>query len=250
MEISLRQIALVANQLAPLEAALVEIFDVMPCHRDPAVAAYGLENVLLPFGEQFLEIVAPTRPDTAAGRFLARRAGDGGYMVITQCDDHDARRAHVAALGIRIAHEFKADGFRNMQLHPRDTGGSFLEIDQQLGNAGDWLPAGPTWREHVRTTRVRGFTAVEIQAHDPRALAAHWASILQAPFTVSADAPSIELSQATVRFVPCTDGRPAGLAGLDVLAVDQAAILAAVAARGITICDWGFSVGGMRWRLL
>ena len=250
MELSLRQIALVAAQLAPIETTLVEIFDVMPCHRDPAVAAYGLENVLLPCGEQFLEIVAPTRADTAAGRFLERRAGDGGYMVITQCDDHEARRAHLAALGIRIAHEFKATGFRNMQLHPRDTGGSFLEIDQQLGDVGDWLPAGPRWRNHVRTTRVRGIAAAEIQADDPQALAAHWAAILELPVSSTAGVPSIALSQANVRFVPCSDGRPEGLAGLDMLTVDRAAILAAASARGINTHEWGFSVCGMRWRLL
>jgi Glyoxalase-like domain len=241
---------LVAAQLAPLEAALLEIFDVMACHRDPAVAAYGLENVLLPFGEQFLEIVAPTRSATAAGRFLERRAGDGGYMVITQCDDHDQRRAHLAALGIRIAHEFKAPGFCNMQLHPRDTGGSFLEIDQQLGDGRDWLPAGPAWREHVCTTRVRGIAAAEIQADDPHALATHWANILQLPIVSSAPEPSIALGQAMLRFVPCADGRPEGLAGLDILTVDRAAILLTAAARGVVTHDWGFSVGGMRWYLL
>ena len=250
MEITLRQIALVAAQLAPLEAALIEIFDVAACHRDPAVAAYGLENVLLPFGEQFLEIVAPTRADTAAGRFLERRAGDGGYMVITQCDDHDARRAHLAARGIRIAHEFQAPGFRNMQLHPRDTGGSFLEIDQQLGDERDWLPAGPSWREHVRTSRVRGIAAAEIQADDPRSLASHWSAILQLPMVVKAGAPGIALGETMLRFVPCTDGRPEGLAGLDILTVDREAVLAAAAGFGVATEAWGFSVGGMRWRLL
>ena len=83
MKLSLRQIALVASRLTPIEQALIDIFDLSPCHRDPAVAAYGLENVLLPIGRQFLEVVAPTRDATAAGRYLERRHGDGGYMVIT-----------------------------------------------------------------------------------------------------------------------------------------------------------------------
>lgn len=250
MELSLRQIALVAAELGPVEAALVDVFDVMPCHRDPAVAVYGLENVLLPFGQQFLEIVAPIRAATAAGRFLERRAGDGGYMVITQCDDHEARRARVAALGIRIAHEFQAEGFRNMQLHPRDTGGSFLEIDQQLGDTRDWLPAGHAWRDHVRTARVRAIAAAEIQADDPQALAARWAAILELPVISTAGVFSIALANASLRFVPCIDGRPEGLAGLDIVTVDRAAIVAAAAARDIVVHDWGFSIGGMRWHLL
>ena len=32
----------------------------------------------------FLEIVAPVKNNTAAGRYLDRRKGDGGYMVICQ----------------------------------------------------------------------------------------------------------------------------------------------------------------------
>ena len=78
MSLALRQIALVAARLAPVEQALTTVFDLTTCHRDPAVGQYGLENVLLPIGRQFLEVVAPTRDETAAGRFLARRGGDGG----------------------------------------------------------------------------------------------------------------------------------------------------------------------------
>ncbi|CAN0365406.1 unnamed protein product [Phaeothamnion confervicola] len=250
VELNLRQIALVAARLAPIEAALVDVFDVRPCHRDPAVAAYGLENVLLPFGRQFLEVVAPTRAGTAAERYLQRRGGDGGYMVITQCDDHDARRRHVATLGVRIAHEFKAEGFRNMQLHPRDTGGSFLEIDQQLSAGDDWLPAGVAWRGHVSTTRIKAIAAAEIQADDPTALAQRWAAIVQRPVRCEAGISSITLGNAELRFVPCTDGRPEGLAGLDIVTCDTAAVLAAAVRQGARPHGASFVLGGMRWRLV
>ena len=71
-------------------------------------------------------------------------------MVITQCDDHPPRRQRVTELGIRIVHDASSDQFINMQLHPRDTGGTFFEIDQQLGEgaldpAGPWHPAGTDW---------------------------------------------------------------------------------------------------------
>ena len=51
-----------------------------------------------------------------------------------------------------------------MQLHPADTGGSFLEIDQQEGGLdpmGAWSPAGRTWQEAIRTDRVSAITAAE-----------------------------------------------------------------------------------------
>jgi hypothetical protein len=250
MALALRQIALVAARLAPLEQTLVDIFALSPCHRDPAVAAYGLQNVLLPIGRQFVEIVAPTRADTAAGRYLERRDGDGGYMVILQCDDHDARRRHVDALGVRIAHEFKAPGFRNMQLHPRDTGGSFLEIDQQLNDSEDWVPAGEHWRAHMRESRINAIAAAEIQADDAAALAAHWGRILQVPVQKQGDLSLLKLDNAGLCFVPCRDGRPQGLAGLDIVCTDKAAVLGALAAHGIEHDGAQFITGGMRWRLL
>lgn len=250
MTLALRQIALVAARLAPLEQNLAEIFALSPCHRDPAVAAYGLENVLLPIGTQFLEIVAPTRADTAAGRFIERRHGDGGYMVILQCEDHDARRRHVEHIGVRIAHEFKAPGFRNMQLHPRDTGGSFLEIDQQLNDSAEWVPAGEHWREHVRTSRIAAIAAAEIQAEDPAALAARWGAILELPVVTDCDAAALRLANATLRFVPCADGRPEGLAGLDIACTDRPAVERAVAAHALGQHAGHFMLGGMRWRLV
>ena len=250
MWLKLRQIALVAEHLGPLERAFVGIFALAPCYRDPAVAEFGLENVLFPVGDQFLEVVAPTRTGTAAGRYLERRAGDGGYMVITQCDDHERRRQRVATLGVRIAHEFQAPDFRNLQLHPRDTGGSFFEIDQQLGNSDDWVPAGRDWRSCVRTQRVTAIAVAEIQADDPGAVAERWSAIAELPLDLKASYPTLQLANATVRFVPCIDGRPEGLAALDLIATDRSAVLAAASAHGIATTADGFTLGGMRWRLV
>ena len=97
MWLRLRQIALVANKLEPTLDDLREVLGIEVCYRDPGVGRYGLENALLPIGNTMLEVVAPTREDTAGGRYLERRGGDGGYMVITQCDDHAPRRKRVRA---------------------------------------------------------------------------------------------------------------------------------------------------------
>ena len=255
MWLRLRQIALVTDQLAALEATIADVFALEPCHRDPAVAEFGLENVLLPVGHQFLEIVAPVQPGTAAGRYLERRGGPGGYMVITQCDDHAARRARVEGLGVRIAHEFKATGFLNMQLHPRDTGGTFFEIDQQLGASGeapdgDWLPAGGDWRSAVRTTRISGIAAAEIQCDDPAKVASRWAEIAELPIARNGARFVLELDIGRVVFVPCRDGRPEGLAALELSSEDSDAVLDAVRDRGMAVVDRGFELGGLRWRLM
>ena len=119
----LRQICLVASDLAKIVDQLCAVFDIEVCHRDPNVARYGLTNALMPVGTSFLEVVSPLVPGqhTAAGRYLKRRGGDGGYMVINDCDDVRRYRDRATKLGIGIvedrSYEAKAD---LLQLHPRE----------------------------------------------------------------------------------------------------------------------------------
>ena len=79
MSITLRQICLVAEKLAPALDDFKAVFDIDVCFVDEGVAAFGLENALMPIGTDFIEIVAPVKENTAAGRYLERRGGDGGY---------------------------------------------------------------------------------------------------------------------------------------------------------------------------
>ena len=252
MWLRLRQIALVAEKLAPVEASLIDVLGVQVCFRDPGVGHFGLENALFPIGNQLLEVVAPIQDNTAGGRYLERRGGDGGYMVITQCDDHAPRRARVEALGVRLAHQFTTPEFRNMQLHPKDTGATFFEIDEQLGEGahdvdGPWEPAGPNWQRAKHTERVTGIVAAELQCDNPAAVAARWAEIAQLPVS---DNLTIALDNATLRFVPCTDGRPEGLGGIDIATADKATILAAADAIGARRSDDQIYLCGMRINLV
>lgn len=255
MWLRLRQIALVAEQLAPVEEALTEVLGIKVCYRDPGVAHFGLENALMPIGNQLLEVVAPVQDNTAAGRYLTRRGGDGGYMVITQCDEHRPRRKRVQDLNIRIVNQFETHEFRNMQLHPKDTGGSFFEIDEQLGPRahdpdGPWEPAGPDWQRARVTDRVTGIVAAEIQCDDPGAVAARWGEIAQIAPGAEDRVPVLKLDNATLRFVPCTDGRPEGLGGIDVSVADRDAVLAAARERNAVSAPDQVTLCGMRINLV
>ena len=133
---------------------------------------------MLPVGRCFLEVVAPTREGTAAGRYLERRGGAGGYMVILDCDDIAPWQARVAALGVRVANDLDYGGeYRGLQLHPRDTGGTLLEINWTPGGQaldGPYHPAGPNWQSAMRVGVTESLLGVEIQAENPAALAARW----------------------------------------------------------------------------
>ena len=252
MWLRLRQICLVARELKPVEKNLNEVLGINVCFRDPGVGFFGLENALFPIGNQLLEVVAPVKEDTAGGRYLDRRGGDGGYMVITQCDDHASRRSRVEELGIRIAHQFDNEHFLNMQLHPKDTGATFFEIDEQLGEGaqdidGPWGPAGPDWQRAKNTDRVDGILAAELQCDDNKAVAKKWSDIAEIPLDEELN---LELDNASLRFIPCSDGRPEGLGGLDLSAPGKLEILQTADSLGLQTGDSQVQICGMRLNLL
>ncbi len=232
MGIHLRQVALVASTLAPAVDDLRAIFDIEVCHVDPGLAIWGLENALLPVGHNFIEVVAPIQAGTAAGRYLDRRQGDSGYMVICQADSRATQtgcRQRATALHVRVAYESdERDGFNLMQLHPRDLEAAFFEIDWDAGGDfhGRWEPAGGTgWIRHVRTGRVRDIVGVELQCEDPHTLAQKWAAIAGVAADLRHEHPQVVLENATLRFVEIRDGRGPGLGGIDLAVTDRAAIM-------------------------
>ena len=78
-------------------------------------------------------------------------------------------------------------------------------------------------------------------------MAARWAEIaeleVEDPLTVSLD-------NAKLRFVPCTDGRPEGLGGIDVAVADKAAVLAAAEQCGAKRSDEQIYLCGIRINLV
>ncbi len=252
MWIRLRQIALVARDLDQVTEDLRAILGLEVGFRDPGVKVFGLRNALFPVGSQFIEVVSPIKEGTAGGRYLERRGGDGGYMVITQCDDHAPRKKRVAELKIRKVLESDEPEYHIMQLHPRDTGGSFLEIDYQAGDLspdGPWMPAGRDWKKAVRTYVVRAIAAAEIQSPDPAGLASRWSDIVEIPVTRDEKGnPALKMENATVRFVRDEDGRGEGLGGLDLVAVDRKAMYENAEKRGKRVSDDIVMICGMRMR--
>jgi hypothetical protein len=196
----LRQVALVARDLEAVVRDLHDAFALEVAFRDPGVATFGLQNAVLPVGNQFIEVVSPVAEGTAGGRQLERLGGDGGYMVICHTDDHPTVRQRVDDLGVRTVIDADDHGYRIMQLHPSDTGGSFLEIDFQPGGDdpnGPWMPAGPDWQRARRGDVVSGITAVDVQSRDPGKTAARWSEITALDVTDR----TLELDNASVTFV-------------------------------------------------
>jgi hypothetical protein len=256
MSVHLRQVALVASTLAPAVADLSDILGIEACHVDPGLALWGLENTLLPIGNNFIEVVAPTTQGTAAGRYLERRGGNGGYMVICQTETLQSQKAcrqRASELGVRVAYEStEREGFSIMQLHPRDLEAAFLEIDWDVEAdfSGRWEPAGRLeWTAHVRRQRVREITGIELQCEDPSGLAAKWGHIADVAVSSQDGYPALALNNAKLRFVPVTDGRGPGLGGIDLAVNDRKSILDAARMHNAYVNDRQIIVCGTRFYL-
>jgi hypothetical protein len=256
VSLSLRQICLVASDLAAAEQQLTGVLGVAVCYRDPGVEHFGLHNFLLPIGQQFLEVVAPFRAGAAAGRYIERRGGDGGYMVIMQCDDVQAQRRRMRELGIRLVSDSVDQGSDSagIQLHPKDVPAAIVELRWNAGAAQPlppWGPAGPNWQQFRKTDVVDAITAAELQSDNPAALADRWSAVLDRPLKRTPNgAPQIALDDATLRFVQATDGRGEGLGGIDVRTVDRDRVLHSAEAINARLSDDLILLTGIRIRLV
>jgi len=221
----LRQICLVAADLAREAGRIKEIFGLEECYRDANVAKYGLENVLFPVGTNFIEIVSPTRSCTTAARFLERHGGRYGYMVILDCDDPARWQARAESLSVRVANVIRHDDYFGVQLHPKDTGAAMLELNSTAGGRdpmGPYAPAGPNWQKAIRKDVTRALTAVEIESPEPARLAARWGAILDRPVQELGGGKSrIALDSGAINFLPGA-GPEAVFAGAELEAAKHA----------------------------
>jgi hypothetical protein len=249
--IRLRQICLVALHLEPVITDIAVIMGLNVCYRDGNVAKYGLVNALLPVDTILLEVVAPTKPGTAAGRFIEKSGGRGGYMAIFCCDDPDERASHAKEIGVRVANVIDHAPYHGVQLHPRDCRGAFIEFNHTDGSddiLGRYPPAGLDWQKSIATDVTQALIAVEMASPEPQALAEHWGRIIGVPVTGDqGGAPELKLPNCSFHFVK---GTAEIMSGLTFRVGDVAAVRDAARARGRPVSGDEFLLGGVTFRLV
>ena len=247
----LRQICLVAPHLEPLIGDIAAIMGLKVCYRDGNVAKYGLENALLPVDTILLEVVAPFQSGTAAGRFIDRTGGRGGYMAIFCCDDPNERAAHAKMLGVRTANVIDHAPYHGVQLHPRDCRAAFIEFNHTAGSddiLGAYPPAGPDWQQSIAKDVTQALIGVEMESAEPEALAEHWGKIIDVAVSKADDgAPELKLPNCSFRFV---SGAADLMTGLAFRVSDPAKLRDAAKAKGCKMSDDGFDLCGVRFRLV
>jgi methylmalonyl-CoA/ethylmalonyl-CoA epimerase len=117
-----------------IDAALALYRDAlgMPQVHRETVTEQGVDAVLLGVGDAHVELLQPLGPDTAVGKFLARR-GPGLHHVAYRVVDVEDTLRKVSAAGLRLIDEQPRVGIRGSLvafLHPASTGGVLTELVQ------------------------------------------------------------------------------------------------------------------------
>jgi hypothetical protein len=245
----LRQIALVAKDLAAARADITAVLGVDYSFDDAGLGKYGLRNAVFPIGDTFLEVVSPKEAGTTAGRLLEKRGGDGGYMVILQVDDLAQALSRVKEAAARIADQRDQGGAAFTHIHPKDIGGAILSLDRMIPKER-WEWGGPHWQSHVCTDTSLKVAGAELQAWDPARMAARWAQVLGRAATGNDGVWRIRLDDGEIRFSAVRDGRGEGLGAFDVVVRDIDAVRASAAARGLLDREGNVMLAGTRVRLI
>jgi methylmalonyl-CoA/ethylmalonyl-CoA epimerase len=104
----------------------------MPLVHRETVSDQGVEAVLLDVGDSHVELLAPLGPDTAVGRYLAKR-GPGLHHVAYRVESIEDTLAALSAAGLRLIDTEPRTGIRGSRVafvHPGSTGGVLTEIVQ------------------------------------------------------------------------------------------------------------------------
>jgi methylmalonyl-CoA/ethylmalonyl-CoA epimerase len=122
----------VALAVSDMDAALAHYRDVWGLeveHRE-RVEDQGIEEAMLRVGESYLQLLAPTGPDTTVGRFLDRR-GEGLHHVAYEVDDLEITLEELKAKGIPLIDEAPRKGGRGHMVafvHPSGNHGLLVEL--------------------------------------------------------------------------------------------------------------------------
>jgi hypothetical protein len=241
----LRQIALAATDLAATAAALSDVLGTGEAFRDPGVGVFGLENACCRSARpssRWSRRSAPT-PRAALDREARRRRGLHGDL---QCDDlaalaREVERAKRA--GAVVVWEGEHAGARTAHFHPRALG-AIASLDA-MPSWGEWVWAGPGWRERTRTRHDARDHGAELASPDPEKLAR--AGRAARHRARRARDGSRSRCRAAVGSAFVAGGEGDALVGVEIALADRARFEPRARARGVLGADGAATIAGVRF---
>ena len=242
----IRQVALASSNLEETDKTFRRLLGCDQTYADPEIIYFGLDNRLYTLGDCFLEVVSPVQPNTAAGRFLDRRGGDGGYMVIVQVENLAEEQVRLADTAIRTVFADDRGNAKAIHLHPKDVPGAIPSLDE-MSPPESWFWAGDGWEQRAGRY-VRGILAVEIRSLDAEATGQCWSEAYGIELMQAGNGWRLEMGGTEIRFIYDAAAAEPALMAIDVDAVDLPAICAAADDMGlerdgrvVTVCGVAFN---------
>jgi len=116
------ELSVVVRDLDEAVARFTKLYGLRVHHRGDS-KEFGFKNAILPTGIGHIELLQPTDPNQAVGRFLAKH-GEGVYLVGFECADIPGSVAKLRGEGVRVDSP-KPD---IAWVHPRESHGLFVEL--------------------------------------------------------------------------------------------------------------------------
>jgi methylmalonyl-CoA/ethylmalonyl-CoA epimerase len=116
------ELSVVVRDLEAAAERYSRLFGLKVHHRGES-KEFGFKNAILPTGIGHIELLQPTDPDKAVGRFLAKH-GEGVYLVGFECKDIPGAVTHLKREGARVD-----DRRPNVAwVHPQEANGVLVEL--------------------------------------------------------------------------------------------------------------------------
>ena len=116
------ELSVVVRDLDAAAARFSRLFD-LKVHRRDTSERFGFKNAILPTGIGHIELLEPTDPSKAVGRFLERR-GEGVYLVGFECADIPGAITRLRGFGAQVDSPRPDIAW----VHPREAHGLFVEL--------------------------------------------------------------------------------------------------------------------------
>lgn len=169
MPLRLRQLVFASDKHSDIKR-LQTVLGLKDGYVDPGVGEFGLTNGVFALGDQFLEVIIPTQPNTAVNRFIERTKSTSGYMAIFQTDDITRVRLAADRANIRRIWNIDLPDISASHFHPSDMGAAIISIDEPRPPEG-WRWGGPDWAHNTVDGAIIG---MDVSSSNPSALQSRW----------------------------------------------------------------------------
>ncbi len=205
----LRQIVIASKYIKKAENLYLDKLKLNHKYKDPEIKIFGLQNIVSPVGNDFLEIISPIKKDTSVERFINKFGDMHGYMIILQVNNALIYRNKLKDMGLRKIWEYNNSDYISTHYHPKDFNNVLLSIDSTPGNdyknkRCSWPPAGKDWLEKSSDSIYKGYKSISLAVQDPEESASYWCSVLGIPKNKD-DICTILLQNASIKFKKSTN---------------------------------------------